>query len=299
MKRLNYLCIAMLFLTLAMPSCKKDYGNLNSPTLEDYSNATKDQLDNLVTGSLSGMRLTEGLYLDVVGVLGREMYRFSNSDPRYVTELMGSAPLNNTGFYVTNEWSARYRVVKNCNVLIDAANKSTYIPDDQKKGYSGFAKTLKAYELLMNLNLTYSNGIRIDVADPDNLGPILSYDASIEAIASLLDEAKTELDGATIVFPLSSGFAANIDLVQFNRALASRVDVYRQLWSAALTDLDASFLNLNGDFSTGVYEVFGTGSGDQLNPAYTPRNSNGEWRLAHPSYAADIESGDDRINKAP
>lgn len=300
MKRLNYSYIAILFLlVLVMPSCKKDYGNLNSPTLEDYSNATKDQLDNLVTGSLSGMRLTEGLYLDVVGVIGREMYRFSNADPRYVTELLGSAPVNNTGFYVTNEWSARYRVVKNCNVLIDAANNSTFIPDDQKKGYTGFAKTLKAFELLMNLNLTYSNGIRVDVADPDNLGPILGYDESISAIASLLDEAKTDLDGATVVFPLSSGFPVNISLVQFNRALAARVDVYRKQWSSALTDLDASFLNLSGDFSTGIYEVFGTGSGDQLNTAYTPRNSNGEVRLAHPSYAADIEPGDDRINKAP
>ena len=80
--------MALLLVAISMPSCKKDYGNLNSPTLEDYSNATKDQLDNLVSGSLSGMRLNEGQYLDVVGVVGREMYRFSNADPRYVTELL-------------------------------------------------------------------------------------------------------------------------------------------------------------------------------------------------------------------
>ena len=47
------------------------------------------------------------------------------------------------------------------------------IADAEKKGYTGFAKTLKAYELLLNLNLTYTNGIRVDVADPNNLGPIL------------------------------------------------------------------------------------------------------------------------------
>ena len=45
----------------------------------------------------------------------------------------------------------------------------------RKKAYTGFAKTIKAYQLLMNLNLTDSNGIRVDVADPDNLGPIVDY----------------------------------------------------------------------------------------------------------------------------
>ena len=288
-------------ITALLPSCKKDYGSLNSPTLEDYTNATKDQLDNLVSGSLSGMRLTEGLYLDAVGVMGREMYRFSNADPRYTSELLGNPAVNNTGFYITNPWAARYRVVKNCNVLIDAATNSTFIPDDEKKGYTGFAKTIKAYDLLMNLNLTYSNGIRVDVSDPNNLGPILSYDESITAIASLLDEAKSDLSSATVVFPLTTGFGSLTDaagLIKFNRALAARVDVYRSQWSTALTDLDASFFDLNGDFSTGVFEVFGTGTGDQLNSAFFPQNQNGEVRLAHPSYSDDIEDGDDRIGKA-
>ena len=66
--------------------------------------------------------------------------------------------------------------------LIEAATNSTSITDEERKGYTGFAKTLKAYELLLNLNLTYTNGIRVDVADPNNLGPILNYDESIAAI---------------------------------------------------------------------------------------------------------------------
>jgi hypothetical protein len=302
-KIINFYIPILLMVAISLPSCKKDYGNLNSPTLEDYSNATKDQLDNLVTGSLSGMRLNEGQYLDVVGVVGREMYRFSNADPRYVTELLGSGntTLNNTGFYITNPWAARYRVVKNCNVLIDAATNSTHITDEEKNGYLGFAKTLKAYELLLNLNLTYTNGIRIDVSDPDNLGPIVGYDDGITAIASLLDEAKSNLSGAAVVYPLTSGFVGLDDaagFTKFNRALAARVDVYRQQWTGALTDLDESFFDMNGDFQTGAYEVFGTGSGDQLNPAFFPQNSEGEVRLAHPSYVPDLEPGDDRISKA-
>lgn len=305
MKRsINIYILLLLGVASVLPSCKKEYPNLNGPTVEEYAkNASKDQLNGLVAGSLSGMRINDGIYLDAVGVIGREMYRFSNADPRYVTELLGSGSttLNNTGFYITNPWASRYRVVKNCNGLIEAATNSTSITDEEKKGYIGFAKTLKAYELLLNLNLTYTNGIRVDVADPNNLGPILDYDGSITAISSLLDEAKTDLTGATVAFPLTDGFAGFDDaagLAKFNRALAARVDVYRKQWATALTDLDVSFLDLNGDFYIGVNEVFSTGSGDQLNPAYFDQNTTGEVRLAHPSYATDIAAGDDRINKA-
>lgn len=287
-----------------LPACKKEYGNLNSPTVEEYlKNASKDQLNGLITGALSGMRINEGTYLDAVGVIGREIYRFSGADPRFVTELLGAGTLtlNNTSFYITNPWASRYRVVKNCNVLIQAATNSTLVTNEEKKGYVGFAKTLKAYEMLMNLNLTYTNGIRVDVSDPNNLGPILTYEQSIAAIGSLLDEGRTDLTGATIAFSLTPGFAGFTDaagLIKFNRALSARVNVYRKQWSAALTDLNASFFDLNGDFNLGISEVFSTGSGDQLNPAFFEQNSTGEVRLAHPSYATDILPGDDRIAKA-
>lgn len=302
MKKIIYIHLALLLVIGTLSSCQKDSGNLNQPTIEAYlNNASKDQLNNLVTGTLSGMRNTEGLYLDAVGAVGREMYRFSGADPRYVTDLLGASPLSNTGFYITNPWAARYRVVKNCNVLLEAINNSSLISEQEKKGYAGFAKTIKAYELLLNLNLTFSNGIRIEVADPQNLGPIVSYAESLTAISALLDEAKADLGGATIAYNLGAGFAGLNDVTgftQFNRALAARVAVYRLQWSTALSDLDESFFDLSGSFTTGAYQVYGTGSGDQLNSAFFPQNQNGEVRLAHPSYAADIEEGDDRIAKA-
>ena len=38
-------------------SCQKDYGNLNSPTVQSFTaNASLSDLNNLVTGSESGMR---------------------------------------------------------------------------------------------------------------------------------------------------------------------------------------------------------------------------------------------------
>jgi starch-binding outer membrane protein, SusD/RagB family len=285
-------------------SCAKDYGNLNNPTVQQFlDNASQAELNNLVSGTESGMRNVVGLYLDDVGVIGREMYRFSASEPRYVTDLLGagSATLGNNNFYITNPWAARYRVILNCNILYQAATNSNLITAAQKNGYTGFARTIKAYQLLMNLNLTDSNGIRIQVNDPNNLGPIVGYDSALTSIASLLDSGLNDLSTATVAFPLSSGFAGFNDapgLMQFNRALASRVDVYRQLWTVALTDLGQSFFNLTGNFYTGVFHVFSTGSGDQLNSAFFPQNQNGEIRLAQPDYAQDIQPDDDRIGKA-
>ena len=59
--------------------------------------------------------------------------------------------LSGSNFYITTPWASRYRVVKNCNTLIDAATNTTLATDAQKKAYTGFAKTIEAYQLLMNL----------------------------------------------------------------------------------------------------------------------------------------------------
>ncbi len=285
-------------------SCQKDYGNLNSPTVESFlSDAPASDLNNLVTGSESGMRTNSALYLDDVGTIGREIYRFSASEPRYVTDLLGagSATLSNSNFYITNTWASRYQVIKNCNTLIQAATNSTLISPAEKAGYTGFARTIIAFQLLLNLNLTDSNGIRLDVSNPDALGPIVGLIPALNGIQSILDSGKTDLQGASVIFPLSSGFAGFSDapgLLQFNRALSARVEVYLGNWNAALTALSESFYGLNSSFDLGVYSVFGTGSGDQLNPAFIPQDNTGEVRVANPSYAADILPGDDRISKA-
>ena len=292
MKKLNN--ISAIFLSAAIlffQACKKDYGNLNGPTVQQYqNNATVAELNNLVSGTESGMRNSIAFYLDDIGTIGREIYHFSNSEPRYVTDLLGASngTLSGSNFYISTPWASRYRVVKNCNVLIDAATNTTLATDAQKKAYTGFAETIEAYQLLMNLNLTDSNGIRVDVADADNLGPIVDYGTALTSISAFLDDGKSDLSGADVAFPLA-GFGQFSDaagLVKFNRALAARVDVYEKKWSDALTALNESFFDLNGDLTTGVYHVFGTGSGDQLNPAFIPQNQNGEVRVAHPSFAA-------------
>jgi len=292
-----------LFLVILLGGCKKDFGNLNNATVEDFtSNATTGELNNLVSGTESGMRTNLALYLDDVGTIGRELYHFSTSEPRYVTDLLGAnaATLSNSNFYITNPWASRYQVVKNCNILIQAATNSKLITAAQRSGYLGFARTIKAYQLLLLLNLVDTNGVRIDVADPDHLGPLVPPAGALAAISSLLDSAKSDLGSAAVAFKLAGfgNFSDAAGLLKVNRALAARVDVYRQNWASALTDLNQSFFGLQASFATGVYHVFGTGTGDQLNTFFIPQNQTGELRVAHPSFAADISAGDDRISKA-
>src|ERR1700712_3443590 len=141
--------IPFLALILLFAACKKDYGDLNNATIEALSkNASQSELNNLVSGTESGMRNSLSFYLDDVSIIGRETYRFSGSEPRYVLDLLGAnnSTLGGSNFYITFPWDSRYQVVKNCNILIQAANNSSHISDAQKKGYIGFAQTIKAYQ---------------------------------------------------------------------------------------------------------------------------------------------------------
>lgn len=110
----------------------------------------------------------------------------------------------------------------------------------------------------------YDNGIRIDVADPDNLGPFVGEGdskASLRAIASLLDEGYAQLNagGAAFPFRLGSGFAGYNTPETFadkSRAITARVHLYDGNWDSALTALGNSFYDLNGNLNKGVFHTF-------------------------------------------
>ena len=54
-KVLSFLLIFSI--TIALSSCSKDYGNLNSPTIEQFlQNASRNELNNLVSGTESGLK---------------------------------------------------------------------------------------------------------------------------------------------------------------------------------------------------------------------------------------------------
>jgi starch-binding outer membrane protein, SusD/RagB family len=294
--------LLLLATILMWTSCKvdviKDPNNPGAGTITQ--NASLGELQNLVDGTESGMRDNLGFYYDGVGVIGREFYRYSTSDPRYTSDLLGkgNATLDNNTFYTTNPFSARYRDVKNTNILIEALqNTKTAITDVQRKTAIAYAQTIQAYELLLVFNEQYGNGIRVDVSNPDLLGPFLTQTASLDAIQNLLNTAYTALNGNDLNYPFSTNLLinGNAGFSKLNRALAARVAIYRQDWAQASSALSASFFDIGGNLNNGFYHTFSLAGGDQLNPQYFPLNSNGETRVVEPSFITDAAAGDTRV----
>ncbi|MEO8720866.1 MAG: RagB/SusD family nutrient uptake outer membrane protein [Ginsengibacter sp.] len=297
------LVIPVLFL---LSSCKiEPVPDPNNPSLDHLStNPTKGEIQNLVTGTESGMRTDMSFYWHDLGALGRDYYHTSSSDPRWTTDLVGKAGavLDNNTFYTTRPYNAAYLVVKNANILLSGlTNTKTSITDQERKVGIAYANTVKAYELLLVWNLQYDNGIRVDVANPDALGPFLSRADALKRIIGLMDSAYTDLNAnAATAFPFKTTLYGNTagEFAKFNRALAARMEVYNSEWSSALTDLENSFFDLNGDLYKGAYYNYSTAGGDLLNPLYIPANSSGEVNIAQTSFVTDAESpADKRLNK--
>lgn len=295
----------IFFVLIFINSCKVDpIEDLNNPSLEAISaDASLGEIQNVVTGIESGMRGQLNTYYDGVSVIGREWYRFSGSDPRFTSDLLGkeSATLDANTFYTTNPYSERYRVVRNCNILIDAlTNTSESIDDKQRKSGIGYAKTIQAFQILMVENQQWDNGVRINVKDPDNLGPFIAPHAlAMDAIADLLEQGYNDLKNGSADFvfttTLSTGSGTVADFIKFNRALTARVNIYREKWNDALTNLTESFIDLNGNLNLGVFYLYSVAGGDALNPIYYVPNTTGEIRVAQPRFVTDAEAGDTRV----
>jgi hypothetical protein len=188
--------------------------------------------------------------------------------------------------------------IKNANILLESLDNTSSITDTQKAGYRGFAKTIKAFELIEILK-SY-NRARVDVADPNNLGPILEFSAALTAVRSLLDEALTDLNGAgaEFAFPLAGfeGFDTPNTFAQFNRGVAAVAALYAGDGAASLTALNASYFDLAGDLTTGPKHVYSLDSGDFTNDLFKIPDNNGDQIIVHDSFIADAEAGDTRVS---
>jgi hypothetical protein len=278
----------------------------NGPSREEIlANPTDAILSALAVGVEAAARVDIHLYLTDVGVIGREYWVTSSADPRLTADLLGKAGsiLDDNTFYTTRPWSARYRTIRDANTLIEGIGLNTTLSDAQKAGGRGWARTFIAHEYLMNLNLTYENGIRFIEPGADDPGPFVGYQAALDQIGDLLDQGAADLAASSgpFFFPVSSGFggfATPDNFREVNRALAARVALYRGQNEEALDLLNETFLDVDENLRRGAYHVFSSGSGDLLNPFFLPQdNASGNAHLAHPSFVADLEADDDRISK--
>ncbi|HRF39699.1 MAG TPA: RagB/SusD family nutrient uptake outer membrane protein, partial [Saprospiraceae bacterium] len=258
-------------LLLTLGACEIDLvTDPNNPSLGSALNdAKKPELQVLVTGLEARHR---GYVQNAVEMFGREVWAYFGSDPRFANEWLGLSIaqtypdfFSSGGTYVNP-----YLAVKQANVLIRAAENSTALTDAERKGYIGFAKTIKGFQLLWPLMQQYENGIRIDVEDPLNPGPTLPFDQAIPAehLAAqlgrqllgrrLIGKGRRALGhgghtdllaaGSTFSFNLTSGFAGfntPDKMAQVNRAIAARAALYAKDYSGALNTLNGSFMDLN------------------------------------------------------
>mgnify|MGYP006424275465 FL=1 len=296
----------LLAVGLLLPGCDAvditDEPDPNGPSLGGVVNdPTQDKILNAASGIEAGMRTDINLYLSDVSMIGREVYRFSASDPRFTADLLGAgtAVLDNNTFYITRPWAERFRVVRSANILnqaLDNASEGLFSAGEVAH-LRGTASTFAAYQLLLNANLTFQNGLIVE-GGVDEPGPVVDYDPALQAIADQLDAAHDQLTSAgdATAFPLSEGFD-DVTMVQVNRALAARVALYQKDYDRALTLVNNAFITPGAPLDVGAYHVFSTSPGDVVNPWFIPPQQSGEVLAAHPSFMDDIRPNDNRESK--
>ncbi|MBO3097349.1 RagB/SusD family nutrient uptake outer membrane protein [Gelidibacter pelagius] len=274
----------------------------NGPSVDGVlKNASKGQLNELVVAIESTSRNGIGNEATSNGVLGRELYLF-NAEPRNTGDLLGKdgLQLDNNSFYSVGSWNGNYRCIKNINLLLEAVANTDAVNESEKNGYIGYAKTMMASELIQILK-SYGKA-RLDVADPENMGPIVEFNEGLAKARALLEEGQQSLSsaGSSFAFTLSNGFNGFQEpstFSEFNRAWAGVAAVYAGDGNAALTALSNSYLDLAGDLDIGPKHIFGLGGGDQSNTVFKVPGLNGDQIIVHNSWIADAEAGDLRVEQ--
>ncbi len=274
----------------------------NQPSLSQVlTNTTPQELNLLVGGLEARSRDAMGGFITATGEIARELYDFNSSDPTTLETLLGKEGATLTGSepQLTGTMFARYQAVKSAEFVLDAV-ENVELTEAEKQGYRGVANTFKGLMLLDVLSLLNSNGVRVDVRDPNNLGPFLSKEEGFSAILNILDQGFSQLQGADFAFQLSSGFAG-FDTPEtfalFNRAVAARVATRGEDYALALSLVNESFLDLNGDLDVGPKRVYGLGGTETLNPIFKSPQQAGDQYIVHNRMISDIMTGDTRINK--
>ncbi len=291
--------VALVLAAAALVACEETVvPDLNNPGLEDLTeNPSREQVSAMASGLLVGDRQD---YADIIRDLesiGRDAYNFDPADPRFETELL-RGPLTFTDFGA-DHWAQPYRNVRNANVMIRSVATAEALSEAEKNAARGYARTIKALDLMLVASTRDSAGIVIDADRPINdPGPILCRDNALTGISLLLDSAKTDLLGGGDAFPFSlpsgfAGFDAPPTFLLFNRALKARLEIWRRQYPLALEALGESFVSTEAPLTIGIYHNFGLTSGDLANPLYQDPATT--IFRAHPSVATDAEPGDLRL----
>ena len=312
MTNYNYLIVALtfVFVTSCNPLDLEPVQDPNNPSVASISdNATREQIQFLTTGLESRHRAYVQSVTRAWNTFGREIWYLVASDPRFQTDWLGQAgrvpDRAYFGFGATGggSWASPYQAIKQADVLIDAVAGSNLLSAEEKSAVTGFAKMIQGYQFMIPANFVFENGIRIDVKDPLNPGPFVSYNDALNHIRGILIQADQDLAaGGSGNFPLKltpgfNGFNSVAGLRQVNNAILARLNAYIKDWPGVLTALDRSFMNLSGDLNLGPAHPY-SGPPDAFNPLfYLPNAAITTIIVVHPSMLDDALPGDKRVER--
>ena len=288
----------------------------SDPFIPDYNNPALpsvipsiDQLQNQVTGLVAGDREQHAFFILVLETMGRDAYRIDGADPRYIQMPLGQ--FSPGAFLVDFTWNSTYRTILGAQRLTQGVEGSPAVSPAGKAASQGFARTIQALEYIKAIETRDTLGVPI-ASGSGALDPIRCKPAVLTYISALLDSAQTNLMAGGTAFPFTlpsgfAGFTTPATFLQFNRALAAKVHIYRGFagyksagnpinaaeLNAALTALDASFYSpAPANFRVGPYHTFSTASGDLQNGNY-----NRAVYRANPKVLSQADAGDQRLSK--
>jgi starch-binding outer membrane protein, SusD/RagB family len=306
---------AVLLGALALGACKDaTRPDLNNPSVGDFSTITdRSQVQALATGVLFGDRGQIGNQILYGETMGRDGYRLTGSEPRYVTELLGPA-INSSDFLGGALWP--YGSVRLSNIGISGVTNApaAILSPEEQQATLGYLRTIKAllYLRIVEMHDTTGAPINVDIPATDPPAPLSCANDVRNYIAALLDSAATNLSagGSSFPFVLSPGFSGFDDpasFLTFNRALAAKTDIYiafrnyaasGSIDAAALTAasdaLAASFMTQDAaQLDAGPAHNYSTNSGDATNPLFESPSST-VYR-ANPRVVTEADPGDQRV----
>jgi hypothetical protein len=274
-----------------------DIKNTNAPTVETLTDApTRAVLARAATGIFSNAYNDVATEIQFYALYGREGYQLLGNDPRETGEQI-RGPADPTGRN-SGVWINQYSAIRTINTYLAALETASGLSAEETQASSGFAKTMKAWHMHRLAIRTGELGIPIDVDQPIDAepAPFVSFQAALEAAATLMNEAYTELQAGSATFPFTvapgyTGFTTPATFARFNRALAAKMAVHRatfvdcnSCWAEASTYMNQSFVTtdgLPGSLATGVYYAYSIAAGEPQNPVSEPFTNDRYW--VHPS----------------
>lgn len=300
-------------LGLAATACKDStsVGDLNNVSADALAGGlTRSSTGLLVNGMLSASRgELDSRYVVFTETMARDFYRLDNAEARYITEIIGG-PADFSAFTGGGAFSNQYITIRSANTILNALPAASGMTPTEVSATAGLVNTFKALAYYRVLETRDSLGISIDVNHPIDDPPagfvckpnVLAY------ITALLDSAQTQLSagGAAFPFTLPAGFKTNgtfttpAAILQVNRGLKGKIELYRGLdhtkpnaasFAAAITALNASFVDPTASMDKGIYNTYSTAAGESVNPLADANI------YLNPAVGDSIQAGDKRGTK--